>query len=53
LYYVRWEGYPDPADHTWEPLENLMSVPQMVEDFEKRLAEKQRRDHQEENRKRE
>lgn len=31
-YYVKWENY-DSDDNTWEPAENLATVPQMIEKF--------------------
>jgi hypothetical protein len=41
MYFVRWEGYPRIEDHTWEPIDNLRSCPQIIDEFEKRLAAKQ------------
>jgi hypothetical protein len=39
-YQVQWDGYPDAKDFTWEPLENLENVQNLVEDFEKNWKEK-------------
>ena len=33
LYYVKWEGFPS-EQGTWEPLQNLKNVKEMVKDFE-------------------
>ena len=24
-YYIKWKGYDDPSDNTWEPIENCVS----------------------------
>lgn len=40
-YFVKWQGYPDPEDNTWEPAENLSSCPTVVEAFETKLKEKE------------
>ena len=40
-YQVKWEGYPD-SKNTWEPLENLLYVIEMVEQFEVLLVEKEK-----------
>jgi hypothetical protein len=38
-YHIKWQGYDDPSDNTWEPRQNLPA--QMVADFEeKRRAKK-------------
>lgn len=33
FYFIKWVGYPELKDHTWEPLENLASVKNMVQEF--------------------
>lgn len=33
LYLVKWLGYPN-SENTWEPIENLSSCHEMIEDFE-------------------
>ena len=38
-YLIKWEGYPD-SQNTWEPLDNLSSVKEMVDEFEDLLREK-------------
>ena len=32
-YLVKWEGYEDPRDNTWEPVENILCG-NLVDDFE-------------------
>ena len=39
-YKVKWEGYSD-QESTWEPLENLVNVQNIIEDYEKTLSIKQ------------
>lgn len=38
MYLIRWKGYPDPSDYTWEPIQHLTEVEDLVrkfnEDFE-------------------
>ena len=38
-YLVKWEGYP-PEQNTWEPEENLETIPDLVEQFEKKYQNK-------------
>lgn len=33
LYLVKWLGYDDPADQTWEPVEHLAEVPDILLKF--------------------
>ena len=35
-YLVKWKGWEDPTDRTWEPLENLTGSMNLVEIFEKK-----------------
>jgi hypothetical protein len=39
-YKVKWLGYSD-EESTWEPIENLENVKEMLEEFEKEYAKKQ------------
>jgi hypothetical protein len=39
-YKVKWEGYSD-QESTWEPLENLINVKNIIEEYEKSLSIKQ------------
>ena len=34
-YKIKWKGYENPRDQTWEPLVNLRNIPEMVSDFER------------------
>jgi chromobox protein 1 len=36
-YLVKWKNFDDPADYTWEPVDNLEDVKYMVVKFEKKL----------------
>ncbi|XP_050394413.1 M-phase phosphoprotein 8 [Patella vulgata] len=49
LYKVRWRGYP-PSHDTWEPVENLASCLDMIEDFDA-MREESRRKRAEERKK--
>ena len=40
-YLIKWEGYPE-SQNTWEPLDNLLSVVEMVDEFENSLREKEK-----------
>lgn len=33
MYFIKWLGYPN-SENTWEPIENLASCPEMIENFE-------------------
>ncbi|KAE9604938.1 putative chromatin remodeling & transcriptional activation CHROMO-DOMAIN family [Lupinus albus] len=35
-YLVKWEGWPE-STNTWEPLQNLKNVPEMIEAFEESM----------------
>ena len=39
-YLVKWKNFDDPADYTWEPVNNLEDVRDMVAKFEKELEGK-------------
>nr|GLL25325.1 chromo domain-containing protein LHP1 [Ipomoea trifida] len=38
-YLIKWVGYPEKSN-TWEPMENLASITDMIDDFEESLAKK-------------
>ena len=38
-YLVKWKGWENICDRTWEPVEHLEDVPELVEEFEKREVE--------------
>ena len=42
MYKVRWKGY-GPEEDTWEPIENLESCLDIVEEYTNRLAEMARK----------
>lgn len=33
-YQVKWAGYDDPDDNTWEPLKNLTSCQKKIDEFD-------------------
>jgi hypothetical protein len=35
LYLIKWKGYPKEEDFTWEPLQHLLAVKELVEQFNK------------------
>ena len=38
-YLVKWKGWEDESDRTWEPLDNLAGSNNLVEEFERKEAE--------------
>ena len=34
-YLVKWKGYDDPDDNTWEPADNLREARAVIDKFEK------------------
>ena len=40
-YLIKWEGYPD-EQNTWEPIENLIGVKDLLDEFESRFLCKKR-----------
>jgi len=41
-YYVKWKNWPD-ADNTWEPIANLESSQDLIEDFENKILAKEKK----------
>lgn len=41
-YLVKWRGYED-CDNSWEPIENLVNAPDLVNEFEEKQATQARR----------
>ena len=39
-YLVKWKNFDDPVDYTWEPVNNLEDVKDMVTKFEKEFEGK-------------
>lgn len=37
-YLIKWQGYDDPNDNTWEPLANLQNLTQDIIDYERAHA---------------
>jgi len=42
-YLVQWQGYEDPADETWEPIDNLYGHEDLVQEYEAWLKEENAR----------
>ena len=38
-FLLKWKGYDDPRDQTWEPLDNLNGCQKLLDEFRKRNAE--------------
>ncbi|KAI3697334.1 hypothetical protein L6452_30280 [Arctium lappa] len=41
-YLIKWRGWPE-ATNTWEPMDNLSSIPDVIEAFEESLRERKQR----------
>ena len=39
-YWVKWVGYDDETDNTWEPVENLDACEELIAKFEASEAER-------------
>ena len=37
-YLVKWKGYDDPDDNTWEPADNLKEAEALIKKYEKVLV---------------
>lgn len=33
MYLIKWKNYPDPKDYTWEPIQHLTEVEDLVREF--------------------
>ena len=33
MYLIRWKDYPDPSDYTWEPIQHLTEVQDLIKKF--------------------
>lgn len=48
MYLIRWKDYPDPKDFTWEPIQHLTEVEDLVKEFN--LKDQQRAEENNEER---
>lgn len=39
-YLVKWRGWDDPGDCTWEPIDNLTNVKDLIREFQDKRIEK-------------
>ncbi|KAH7716468.1 chromo domain-containing protein [Aphelenchoides avenae] len=37
-YFIKWKGYDDPSENTWEPEENLDGAQELLEEFKRRYG---------------
>ena len=40
-YRIKWKGYDDPSDYTWEPINHLDGIQDLVNDFNINWAKKE------------
>jgi hypothetical protein len=40
MYLIKWKNYPDPKDLTWEPIQHLTEVEDLVKEFNIRFDQK-------------
>lgn len=33
MYLIKWKNFPDPKDYTWEPIQHLTEVQDLVREF--------------------
>lgn len=47
MYLIRWKDYPDPKDFTWEPIQHLTEVEDLVREFNLKDQQRVAEDHEE------
>lgn len=52
-YLIKWKNFPSPQDFTWEPLEHLQEVQELIETFNEALENKTKKKKVEEEKEKE